>query len=393
MDLLSNPNGSPSPLVLFEMIEEAIRSTFDKIVGTAMKRRDFLLAQLFDSKMDFLKKEKIRIERLEDIQSFINQINNFKINQSHALSLQKEYLLRVQKEIDNFQQPTPMSIARFRTNGLEHLQNEINEFGSIKQEQYLNRKHAINCFSQGERKNAEFTAVNGISLDSNQNIYIANLTQKRINIFSIQFEFIETFGSGILSKPHSIAIQNNFVFVTDIGSNSVHKFSIPIYNHVASSDTWCTNFPLGLTTDNNNIYISACNNNCVAVLSLDLTFQRDIGSTKLNDPRDVKLVDNQLFVVDNSSQYNVHSFLKSDGTFLRSFINLKNGSGHLFMCFDKLGNLIISDRLAKNIQVFNGAGQLVHIFPGSQYFGLAVTKNYRIICAMKSGNTTIIAMY
>ena len=392
MDFSYNSHTSLSPLVLFEMIEEAIRSTFDNIIETVMKRRDNLLAQLFDSKMDFMKKEQIRVEHLEHLQNFINQINNFEINQIHTQSLKKEYSLKVQENFDELQQQTPMSIEKFQTYGLRKLENQINLFGSIKLEPYLNRTHPVNCFSQTGRENANFTAVNGISLDVNQNIYIADLTNRRIHVFSIQFKFIKTFGSRILTKPHSIAIQNNCVFVTDIGSNLVHRFSIPTYKHVESSDTWNSNFPLGLTADSNNLYVADCNNDRVAVLLFDLTFQRDIGSSKLNHPRDVKLVDNQLFVVDNSCQFNVHSF-QSDGTFLRSFINLKNGSGHLFMCIDKSDNFVISDRLAKNIQIFNKAGQLVHIFSGSQYSGIAVTNDFQIICAMKSKYLTVIAMY
>ena len=393
MDILHNSNGSSSALVLFDMIEETIRSTFDTIVETAMKRRDNLLAQLFDSKKDFMKKEQIRVQHLGDLRSFINQINTFEITQSHAQSLQKEYSLRVQKEMNAFKQPTPLSITKFQNCGLRILEGQISSFGSIKQEPYINRGQPIDCFAETQRKKDKYNAVNGISLDSRQNIYIANLTAKRINVFSIQFEFIDTFGSGILNKPHSIVVQNNSVFVTDVGSHLVHKFSLPAYRLEASSDSWNANFPLGLTADCCNIYIADCNNNRVAVLLRDLTFQRDIGSSTLNHPRDVKLANDQLFVVDNSTDFNVHAFSRCDNTILKSFINLKDGLGHLFMSIDRLGNFIISDRLAKNIQVFSDTGQLVHVLSDGQYFGVAVTEDFKIICAMKSENTTTIAMY
>ena len=129
------------------------------------------------------------------------------------------------------------------------------------------------------------------------------------------------------------------MFVSDYYHGAVFKFQITINKYVCQSAKGELNNPLGITVDTNGeVLVADCNNNRIAILNSELKLVRKIGKDKLNDPRDVKINKNNIFVADNNLINNIHIFTKS-GDIIRSFIKLEKGNYPIYFCFDLYINI------------------------------------------------------
>ncbi|KAI6660111.1 PKD domain-containing protein [Oopsacas minuta] len=317
----------------FELVEQKIHSTFEKIIRIATERRDQLLVQLFDFKQDYLIKENI-----------------------------------------------PIPIHSFYTEGLDSLLEQLEKLGSIQEiaESYKNKTQPIRRIGKRGSEKGELYNPSGLALDGDK-IYIADTENNRIQIFSTEGKFIHEFGKEQLNYPRDIALNKKWVFISDWRLNTISKFSKTNYQLIKSFKE-DVGAPCGLTTDTNGeVLVADSYNNRIAVFSSDLEYIREIGKDKLKYPQDVKINNNNIFVVDRNEINNIHIFSKS-GDLLKSFIKLEDGRGIIYMCFDLYNNIIISDELGSSINIFTEDGQLIHKIKCNRPIGIIVNNNFDIIC-------------
>ena len=187
----------------------------------------------------------------------------------------------------------------------------------------------------------------GLALSGKENILIADTYNNRIQLVSLEGQFISEFGKGELDRPHSIALYNDSFYVTDYTLNKILKYKTQNYKLERTSKSELElNWPFGIAVDDDEVFVADCKNNRIAVLSLNLVFIRKLGNQKLIYPRDVKVNNNTVFAADNSKPHNVHLFSKS-GDLLNSIISLIDGTDDIFICFDHFNNILISDRSGK----------------------------------------------
>ena len=60
----------------------------------------------------------------------------------------------------------------------------------------------------------------GVAIDRKGNIFIADKLNSRIQLVSLEGQFIREFSKRELSNPHSIVLYNDWLFVTDSDLNS-----------------------------------------------------------------------------------------------------------------------------------------------------------------------------
>ena len=372
------------PINTFIEAEQLIRSTFDRLIGAATERRDQLLVQLNDMRLEYLEKEENRIKQVSDIQKLITQLMEASIQQNPILKLQEEQVKNLEEQQKNYEKPTPVPFPSVSTEGLESLLEQLRGFGTVEEVggPYREKKYPVRKFGKEGNKKGELDYPSGLALHRNESIYIADTGNSRIQIFSTAGKFVAEFGKEQLYNPYSIALNDKWVFVSDWHLNAVFKFQITNNKFVCQSAKGELNIPHGITVDRNGeVLVADYYYNRIAVLSSELKLVREIGKDKLKRPRDVKINKNNIFVADNNKINNIHIFTES-GVIIRSFIKLDKGTSLIYLCFDLNNNIIVSDFWSNSIQIYTINGELIHRIVCKNYpNGIAVDKNNNIICA------------
>ena len=124
---------SELPTNSFIELEQLIRSTFDKIIGVATERRDQLLVQLNDMKLNYLNKEETRKKQFSELEKMIKQLKEMNIEQNPIVKVQEEQIKNLQKELKKYENPTPVPVPGFSTEGLESLLEQLREYGTVEE--------------------------------------------------------------------------------------------------------------------------------------------------------------------------------------------------------------------------------------------------------------------
>ena len=341
------------PINAFIEVEQLIRSTFDRIIGAATERRDQLLVQLNEMKLEYLEKEESRIKQVSDIKKLITHTMETSIQQNQIVKLQEEQVKNLEEQQKNYENPTPVPFPDVSTEGLESLLEQLRGFGTVEEVggPYREKKNPVRKFGKRGNKKGELYDPTGLALHRNESIYIADTYNHRIQIFSTAGKFVAEFGKEQLYRPHSIALNDKWVFVSDYNLNAVLKFQITNNKFVCRSAEGELNFPYGITVDRNGeVLVADYNNNRIAVLNSELKLVRETGKDKLKRPRDVKINKNNIFVADNNKINNIHIFTES-GVIIRSFIKLDKGTGLIYFSLGFNNNIIVSDSSSNSIQI------------------------------------------
>ena len=348
---------------------------------------DQLLVELHEMSANYFSKEETRQKQIKDLDQLIVKIQEATIEQNLIVDLQKQHIEKAKEKKEEFQQPTPIPLPHLDTPLLEDLLQKIEKFGSLQDVApiYRTKVHPIRSIGKYGKGRVELNGPYGVAIDGKGNIFIADMWNSRIQLVSLESQFIREFGKKELSWPYSIALYDDWLFVTDLDLHKVLKYKRQNYKLECKSELKF-NRPLGITVDNNEVFVADCCNNRIVVLSLDLKFIRELGNKKLVDPQDVKVNNNKVFVADNSEHHNVHVFTKL-GDLLNSIISLRGGTDDIFLCLDKFNNILISDWSGKMIQIYTLEGLLIHSIE-CHYFptGIAVTQDNIIICVDYSNN-------
>ncbi|KAI6652341.1 Cell surface protein [Oopsacas minuta] len=226
----------------------------------------------------------------------------------------------------------------------------------------------------------EYQSPFGITLDDDERIYVVDFSNKEIVVFLTNGIFITKFGKGQLGHPHSIALDEDCVFISNYAQDSLIKLSEITTNIVRSEEE--LSYPNGLTIDSNRQVLTADRyNDRIAIFTSELIFIRDIGREQLHEPCDVKLRFKQIFISDSNRIKNIHIFSES-GEFMKSIIKSQNGTGGIYFCFDLCDNILISDFYGNSIQIYTKDEELIYkIDCMGLPTGIAVTDNFNIVSA------------
>ena len=371
---------SELPTKAFIGVEQLIRSTFDRIIGAATERRDQLLIQLNDMKLDYLNKEEIRKKQFSELEKMIKQLREMNIEQNPIVKLNEEQIKNLQMEQKKYENPTPVPFPAVSTEGLESLLEQLWGYGTVEEVRlYKEKINPVKKFGTKGKKKGELHYPSGLILYRNESIYIADTNNSRIQIFSTAGKFVAEFGKELLYRPYSIALNDKWVFVSYCYHSAVFKFQITNKKYVCQSAKGELNITLGMTVDRNGeVLVADCRNNRIAILNSELKLVREIGKGKLIRPRDVKINKNNIFVADHNKINNIHIFTES-GDIIRSFIKLDKGAYDIYFCFDLYNNIIVSDYSSRSIQIYTINGELIHkIVCESSPKGIAVDNNNNI---------------
>ena len=254
------------------------------------------------------------------------------------------------------------------------------------------------------RFGGEFRTASSIAIEPRtENIYICDSGNHRIQVFNKSCEFLFSFNENI-RKPFSIAIHDNRVYSTqyELHTLCTHTTAGEYFVSIGSMGNQKLQFnhPLGICIDSRRNFIYVCDggNNRVQVLNLlDLTFHSFI--TGLSLPKDIKLFNRELFVLDRNNPC-IHVY-NGDHLLLRELISYGDARSQILKSYhfviDQNSNFLFTDRVAGWVSIFTKEGDLIHTFgregEGIGEFvkpkGIVVDSEGRIIIASSNPNHCI----
>ena len=370
---------------IFKEIEDSINLTFNEFVAAANTRREELLAKLKKLKLDYLEKERTRLEQLQDLEKLIEQLDGTQIKHKLSQCLQSDFVSNAKREKNKFLQPTLVDIQGFDNEHFEMFKKFLKRFGRILSVTYIDKIAPRQSFGRKGVKPGQLSVPMGIAFSINR-IFVVDMMNHRIQVFNLNGSFENKFGWKELEKPHGIAIYDDeFAFITDTGKNVLHRFifGLEIFLYIGATEEGLLDTPLGVAAYEGAAYVADSKNNRIAVFSTcSLTFIEEIGIGQLNSPRDVTVSNSKVYAIDYSVPFHVHVF-QLDGTYLNSIISLKGGTGTLFMCIDDSNNILINDGAGSCMQIFNEKGLLIHCIDIKSPGGIALSDDGDVICARK----------
>ena len=249
----------------------------------------------------------------------------------------------------------------------------------------------------------ELDYPHGVAIhEETHQIFVANMFNDRVEVFSETGEFLHQLGVGQLPRPYSIATHGDSVYVSCRRDLTVSKFSLTELCRVRriggrGSDSRQFNSPSHLTTDPiGRVFIADCGNHRICIHDPDLNHLRNITHPSMSRPFDVKVSRDRLYVLCLRNNPCLH-VLTLEGDKLHSLISRGEGMHVLnpyFFCLDPLNNFVLSDRSSHSIRVFSPEGNLLHTIGReghqqgmfSELTGVAVTPNGRLVCVSRNEN-------
>ena len=365
-------------------IEELTETKLEIEVGLSNPELKVLKMELIDNidrEIQFLstdEEEELLFDEEETLKLVTESMQSFQTNMKECQNDMKIMM------VDKFENHN--SISKQSEKLISNFSKAINKSKS----KSMSREDALKVYSNGivhtktfgqrGSKNGELNGPLGICIDRKERVFVADCYNHRIQVFTLEGEFLSEFGKSELSRPFSIGLHENSVFVSDYGKNAIFKYDIPNYNLVAQTEQPELNNPNGIAVSKScDLYVADSKNNRIAVYGPKLNFLREIGKGTLHKPSDVKIRFHNIYIVDNGDPNHVHVFTKTD-EHLQSFISLEGKPFWNFICFDRFNNILLSDNTGKAIYVFTVEGELVNksVFNYGPT-GVAVTRNNTIV--------------
>ena len=377
----------------FEVLYRVITQTFDELFQALNKRRHDLLSQLTAMKTAHDK----NLELDEAIQQL-------KIMKENALATMTSNLLGENLELlkSNFDAQIKakeelkvsvgnLNLIEFRCFS-EKILKAIEETDLIELiPEYVGRENPIikSC-SRGTGKR-RFINPGGIAIDDKVNeVYIADFSNHRIQVMSLNGEFLRSFIHDQLKSPHGICLSEKELFVTDSESYLL-KFdkSGKFLKQTGSraNTPGCFINITGMCYDEGLVYV--CDYSCqrIQIFDSNLKFIKLFAYGEISLPIDIKIYSNSIFIL-SRDQNEIYCYNKECQ--LQRTIQLTGQrqpmNAAAFFTLDSKGNFLISDQSnseTSEIRIFSPDGVLKHsLGRGHLSFlcGIALDNSDSIIC-------------
>ena len=144
-------------------------------------------------------------------------------------------------------------------------------------------------------------------------VYVADFHNKRVSMFNTEGQFCRSFGDDCLAGPQDVTISpNNQVLVADYASHKIYTFSlngdlVSSFGQQGISEGEL-NHPLSITATWNESILIGDENHCVSIFSKDGQYLCCLGSClgndegKLNFPNGIATKSNSIYVTDWTNQ-------------------------------------------------------------------------------------------
>ena len=361
----------PEPAQPINTIEEEINQFFDRIVACVDYRRRALIAEANEKKLK-------RKEQSEQ-QLALKPETERNLKENFLKETQERILKELEDKLAEVRLHQPETSLKFQGDS-GHVEELILGLGEIIEEEvpavprYQDMKVTVAVGKKG-LGDGKISCPHGIAIDQNTGkVYVTQGTDLiensgRVSIFSESGVFLNSFGQEYMNYPYGIAIHGNYVYVSDIITHKVLQFkqgtNISLVKSVGDqgSEDGKFNYPRQICVfRNGDVYVADWWNHRIQILDSSLHFLREISHQSLSSPHDIKLTEDEVYVLSAADNPCIHVF-SHNGENIRSLITQGiNQSISLanYFCLDADKNIIISDCRDDCIKVFSAEGTLLH---------------------------------
>ena len=398
----ANPMREDNYELELSRLRENIITKFVELIDCLKARESELLRELdnilasylsYKSELEKVNEKKIALERTKSIHQ--NELTNSPIKSVH-----ENVISVLNKELASIETPIKPKMVSFECDSNKMLA-ELNKLGKLVEKvgtgiDYKSKKQPLVSVCKKGKGMEQLYSPRGVTVDNKtENIYIADQWNNCVKVFDSTgkylFKFGHNKGEGKMSYPRGVAICGNRILITQ-GNNCVLNYQLngKFISRIGIQGRGELefNFPYSLTIDESNgdIYICDRNNNRIQILNSDFSFKSQFGNDELKVPRDVKLSNEYIYVLDEFNPclhlFNYNHILQ------KSVISRGKGVGvsnPLFFFIDQTDNILISDINSNSIHIFNAEFQLIHKIPVSIYpTGVTVDKQGRVIVVCRA---------
>ena len=215
-----------------------------------------------------------------------------------------------------------------------------------------------------------------VTVNSKQQIIVAESGSGQTTIFNNRFEKIKTFNSPD-KRPIGVTVDNaDNIYITSIDAHTVTKFTangdllLKVGEKGSRSLQFDTPNTIAYNKTNRKLYVSDECNHRVQVLNTDLTFHSSFGKHgndkgDFNHPAGIAfdLTENVYIADFHNNRVQVFT---ADGAFLRTFGSTGNGPGQLNnplgVAVSPTGVVFVTEMSGGRISVFRTTGEFIHSF-------------------------------
>ena len=395
-------------------VEHHINSTFDRLIFLLNKRRVELLKYVRDTREDKQAAERERLETISQLTETQEQLH-IDLRQDNLQPYKMRWIGKLECKKRETQLNIPVEVQFQLKCVTRELERSISRLGEIV-ELPVYVPHYATCHTPvvatGKRGSAPGELICPFCVaihEETHQIFVADLNNHKVEIFSETGEFLYQLGVRQLFVPWGIATHGDSVYVSCLGDHTVSKFSLSemcLVRRIGGEGSNNGQFsdPCQLTTDLiGRVFIADTGNDRICIHDPDLNHLRNITHPSLPQPSDVKVSRDRLYVLcpDNNPCMLV---LTLEGDLLHSLITCGEGMDVLdsiFFCLDPLNNFVLSDEKSHSIRVFSPEGNLLHTIgregdqPGMLYRpnGVAITPYGRLVCVSWNKNYALQIFY
>ena len=220
--------------------------------------------------------------------------------------------------------------------------------------------------SEGSR-NSQLCKPQGIAFDANNNLYVVDSSNNRIQKFHVIGGYLLQFGEygsgdGQLNEPAGITVGYDRVFVADQYNHRISVFQCDgQFSHTFGSGKLSSPFDVAVT-DNNQVLVANYGHHCISIFTLDGNYVNKIGGTigsdrgQLSYPVGLHIDLHGCILITENGNHRVSIFDKDSG-FIHCFGSSGSSAGQFYsprgiVCSPN-GKIYVCDQWNERIQIFN----------------------------------------
>ena len=377
----------------FEVLYRVITQTFDELFQALNKRKHDLLSQLTAMKTAHDKNleldEAIQQLRITKENALATMTSNLLGEKLDSLKSSFDGEMKTKEELKV--SVGNLNLIEFRCFS-EKILKAIEETDLIELiPEYVGRENPILKSCSRGTGNGKFNNPGGIAIDDKVNeVYIADISNHRIQVMSLYGKFLRSFTNDQLKSPHGICLSEKELFVTDEESYLL-KFdkSGKFLKQTGSrgNTPGCFMNIKSLCYEEELVYVCDYSHQLIQIFDSNLKYTKLFAKGEISLPRDIKIYSNSIFIL--SQDHNEIYCYNKECQFQRR-IQLTGQrqpmSVALFFTLDSKGNFLISDHSnpeTSEIRIFSPNGVLKHsLGRGHLSFlsGIALDNSDSIIC-------------
>ena len=367
---------------------KSIKDRFKKSHEALVARENILLARVDSIEREYNKKIQLQNELNQSL-SEAKSYNPEKLKEYQLTKIRESIITHIDKQLTELTADTDTNIGFVWDNLFE---TDIEQLGSIKLNDQMNMSPtrtfspqvkpvvpdyktkqlptAYRCKKSSDKKSpGELNNPRSMSIHyKSGNIYIAELGNQRVQVFSYNGDYLFMFGEK-MSHPIGICVFQDTVFVTQWNSDCVNMYELEgkLMKSVGRYGNGEAQFscPHGIDVSdrNHNIYVCDWGNNRVQILTEELKYHSMLGIGMLTNPRGIKVTRDRVLVLDVSDP--CMFIFNSEHLLINRIItrgNDKQTNDPISFDIDRDYNIMMSDLSNDCVYVFNKEGEQIHKF-------------------------------